>query len=162
MVGCTAAAAGVVVAGGLFLGTAAANGTAILTPAGVSANATGTPNPVPSPVYKVNANGLTYGSAAISDKPEDEPQLIAAVATNGVTGCVKRSELEAADGTTAQKSFKSPADAVSWQETQGQASKTVPVYAEDGTTVIGQFKITGVAEEKQEEAAVAAADSIIK
>ncbi|WP_298867416.1 hypothetical protein [Microbacterium sp.] len=93
--------------------------------------------------YSTNANGQTYGSAGQATSPGEEPELISVIAQNGVEGFVRKSELEAADGTTAMESFTSPEDAVRWQENEGASDRTIPVYAVDGTTVVGDFLIIG-------------------
>ncbi|HEY5224913.1 MAG TPA: peptidase M56 family protein [Microbacteriaceae bacterium] len=87
--------------------------------------------------WKVNAGGQTYGI----QNGNGTPDLITAQATNGREGYVKKTELEAADGTTASESFTSPADAVQWQETHAGKTVSIPVYTSDGTTVIGSFVV---------------------
>ncbi len=95
----------------------------------------------PAPSYAVNAHGETFGSAADASNREQEPDLIRAYATNGRLGYVRRTELEVADGTTAALSFTSPEQALAWQQERGGRSFPVPVYAEDGTTVVGEFLV---------------------
>lgn len=126
------------VAGGAF----AAGAPALFSPAGLSP-AEGIPDqPKPEPSYAVNANGETFGSLADATSPETEPDLIQAVANNGQYGYVKKAELDAANGTTAAESFRSPADALAWQEQAiARGDQLIPVYAEDGVTVIGDFMI---------------------
>ena len=46
----------------------------------------------------INADGLTYGSAAEAKTPEEEPDLIAVEATNGKIGYVFKTDLEYAEG----------------------------------------------------------------
>ncbi|GAA4626336.1 hypothetical protein [Cellulomonas oligotrophica] len=98
---------------------------------------------IPAPEYQENALGQTYGSAAIAQAPELEPDLISAVATNGKVGYVLKTDLDEANGTTAAESFTSPADALRWQETEGTKDHTIAVYDVDGTTQIGEFVVTG-------------------
>jgi len=50
-------------------------------------------------------------------------------------------EPQDADGTTAQKSFTSPEDALKWQDANAGRTHTIPVYESNGTTVIGEFQI---------------------
>jgi hypothetical protein len=88
--------------------------------------------------WGVNADGDTYGV----QNENGLPDLIAVAATNGrEDGYVKRADLEAADGTAAAKHFKSPEDALRWQEENERKSLGVPVYKEDGKTVIGTFVV---------------------
>lgn len=90
--------------------------------------------------WGVNANGETYGV----QNENGMPDLIAVVATNGRDdGYVKRFDLEAADGMAAAKHFKTPEDAPRWQEGNQGKSVSIPVYEEDGKTVIGTFVVGG-------------------
>lgn len=86
-----------------------------------------------------NATGDTYGV----ENENGAPDLIAVQATNGTFGYVHRDDLEDADGTTASKSFRSPADALAWQAEYGGRITYIPVYESDGTTVIGEFQVGG-------------------
>jgi hypothetical protein len=99
--------------------------------------------------YPANANGQTYGSAApapgVPPGPVHEPDLISAIGTalngNGrVTGYVLRSQLDADTGAD----VTTPAQAVAWTEAHTGSKATavsIPLYAQDGTTVIGTFTI---------------------
>lgn len=60
------------------------------------------------------------------------PGLIAVIATNGTRGYVYRTELEDADGTAAMKTFKSPEEALAWQEARRGKTFSVPVYDSTG------------------------------
>lgn len=86
-----------------------------------------------------NADGETFGSIVGGESPD----LVAVVATNGREGYVRRAELEEVDGTTAARSFRSPADALAWQRERAGKSTTIAVYASDGRTVLGDFVIGG-------------------
>ena len=77
---------------------------------------------------KMNQSGETYGSALFS--PE-EPDLVAAVATNGLEGYVRRADLEGPVPA-------SPEEALASQE---DLPPSIPVYKEDGETTIGEFMI---------------------
>jgi hypothetical protein len=68
--------------------------------------------------------------------------MVAVIATNGSRGYVYRTELEDADGTAAIKTFKSPADALAWQEARLGKDFAVPVYDVTGKTVVGEFVIS--------------------
>lgn len=132
------AALGVLVAG-IGGGVAIAQVPVLLAPAGLgSADA----QPAPIPTYATNARGLTYGSAADAISPDAEPDLIRAEATNGRLGYVRKTELDAVDGTAAMAGFSSPEDALAWQADNAGREFTVAVYLEDGTTVIGEFVVT--------------------
>ena len=87
--------------------------------------------------WPTNARGQTYGSAALATCPEDEPDLILVLATNGKVGYVSRVEAQAVDGS----SIKTPEEALAWQATEGQKAHALPVYDVDGTTVVGEFVI---------------------
>ena len=77
---------------------------------------------------KMNQSGETYGSALFS--PE-EPDLVAAVATNGLEGYVRRADLEGPVPA-------SPEEALASQE---DLPTSIPVYKEDGETIIGMFAL---------------------
>ena len=135
------------VAVGLFVvgavgGAAVAVGPMLFAPAGLSADGA---VPAPAPEYPKNDTGLTYGSAADAISPETEPDLILVQATNGEVGYAFKKDLDRVDGTDAIESFKSPEDALAWQEQQARltdADRTVPVYKLDGATQIGEFIVS--------------------
>lgn len=89
--------------------------------------------------WAVNSHGKSYGV----ENANGAPDLVAAVATNGIDGYVLKTDLNDADGTTAAKNFKSPQDAVAWQNARRGKTFKVPVYESDGTTVVGEFVIGG-------------------
>ena len=94
--------------------------------------------------YPTNAAGETYGSAAGVDASH-EPDLISAIGTglngNGpVTGYVLKSQLDANTGAD----VTTPAQAVAWTKAHTGPNATtvsIPLYAQDGTTVVGTFTI---------------------
>lgn len=156
-----AAAAGVLVVG-CGAGAFAAASPALLAPKGLSAASAGVKTtPMPDPQYKKNAAGQTYGSAADSNAPENEPDLIAVVTTNNLTtkqvsrmsvaaaaatdtgggqqGYVKKDELAEADGSN----VSNPEEAAKWMAGGAKEDHLVPVYASDGMTQIGTFVIYG-------------------
>lgn len=95
-----------------------------------------------APTYDVNEQGETFGSLADSVSPDTEPDLIQAEATNGRIGYVKKVDLDEANGTTASESFKSPEDAIAWQEERLlKGDVSIPVYESDGKTIIGEFVV---------------------
>jgi hypothetical protein len=81
-----------------------------------------------------------------ASSPEQEPDLIQVVATNGREGYVFKSQLDEASG--ANQEFDSPADAVAWQRSVENRKFALPVYTSDGITKIGEFVIDfGAAED---------------
>jgi hypothetical protein len=66
-----------------------------------------------------------------------EPDLIAVAATNGQDGYVLKSQLDAASGAD----ISTPAQAIAWDKDGAYVSHTIPVYEENGTTVIGSYTI---------------------
>ncbi|WP_106814226.1 hypothetical protein [Microbacterium timonense] len=72
-----------------------------------------------------------------------EPDLIAVISTDNQPGYVRRDDLNDADGTTAAESFKSPEDALRWQERNAGIVRYIPVYESDGETRIGMFQVGG-------------------
>jgi hypothetical protein len=89
--------------------------------------------------WAVNESGQSYG--VINE--HGVPDLIAVIATNGRQGYVNREDLEDANGTTAAKDFRTPEDALRWQEENEGAVHLIPVYEADGTTPVGEFRVGG-------------------
>jgi hypothetical protein len=96
--------------------------------------------PVAGPTYPTNAAGQTYGTDALADREEDFPDLIAAYATNGKVGYVRNDDL-------IEVPPASPAEAVARQKwldarfAPGDVVRVIPVFAKDGSTVVGEFEI---------------------
>lgn len=126
----------------------------LMAPEGVQAAAGVPSTPQPAPEYDSNSAGETYGSALTAISPESEPDLILAVATNGATGYLRKTELDIATGAVAAESFSSPGDALRWQSTVGVQDRTLNVYAKDGIAVVGRFVVAGAATQSK----LAAAD----
>lgn len=78
--------------------------------------------------YQVNENGETYG-VSIMQSEEDEPDLIAAIATNGTEGYVRSADFVDQIAATPEE----VGEIVIPEE------YTIPVYKSDGVTVIGEF-----------------------
>ncbi|WP_131685164.1 peptidase M56 family protein [Pseudarthrobacter sp. YALA5] len=93
--------------------------------------------------WALNADGNSYGM----QNENGAPDMISVVATNGTRGYVYRTELEEADGTAAIKTFRSPEEALAWQEARGNEAIAIPVYDVTGKTVIGEFVIGSGQEE---------------
>ncbi|MEZ0493273.1 hypothetical protein AB2L28_13615 [Kineococcus sp. TBRC 1896] len=82
--------------------------------------------------WALNAHGQTYG---VTKDDGSQPDLIAVVATTstGQQGYVRASDLNP------PLNFTSPQEAAQWSAAQPPV-RTLPVYASDGTTVIGSFQ----------------------
>jgi len=91
------------------------------------------PNFQCSSPYPTNASGQTYGCALGTNTP---PDLVRTYADNGEVGYVLASQLIAASGGNVQN----PQEALAWDAIANQ-SRVIPVYSENGTTVIGSFTI---------------------
>ncbi|MGM7775686.1 peptidase M56 family protein [Arthrobacter sp. KNU-44] len=87
--------------------------------------------------WGVNLGGNTFGA----ENQNGSPDLVAVMASNGQSGYAYKTDLDEADGTAAMKTFKSPEDALAWQEARRGKSFPVPVYESDGKTIIGEFVI---------------------
>lgn len=78
----------------------------------------------------VNTRGQRFGSADTDGTKGEDLDLVLAIATNAKVGYVKSSDLE-------RPLPKTPAAAV--KSNGGQ--RTIPVFAKDGTSTIGQFTV---------------------
>lgn len=81
----------------------------------------------------VNQNGEIYGSELFLEQVGIEPDLILAIGENDVVGYVRAADL---DGVAAT----SP-DSVAEYMSNVQAEREIPLYAEDGLTVLGTFAV---------------------
>lgn len=103
-------------------------------------------------IFSVNENGQTYGYFVPAETPEEQqmPQLIAAIGVDGTIGYVNLEDLE-------KDLPQNPQEAVEYMCKMEEASSIaaiddleyfsyVPLYAEDGTTAIGQFGIGHIEE----------------
>jgi hypothetical protein len=91
--------------------------------------------------FPTNANGQSFGTDVEAVTPDDIPDLVLVVATNGEKGYVNKAELQAATGAN----VSTPQEAVAWQREMDSAdwtSKFIPVYELDGMTRIGVFEIS--------------------
>lgn len=89
--------------------------------------------------WGVNQDGKSYGM----ENENGAPDLVAVIATNGTRGYVYRTDQEEANGTAAARTFRSPADALAWQEARGNRPVAIPVYDVNGKEVVGEFVIGG-------------------
>jgi len=93
------------------------------------------PQPATTAPYPVNENGMTYGSGAGVDGDDPGPDLVAARGTDGRCGFVRASDRE-------QDLPGDPAEAAAASTTGlDPAGGLVPLYAVDGVTVVGTFRI---------------------
>lgn len=128
-------------AGGFTAGAAFAGVLPLQAPAGLKAADGQNVEQMQKPNYPINAKGLTFGSAADAPSSDAEPDLIKVLATNGKEGYAYKSDLAAATGDTAMASFKSPEDAIKWQQAHQGKATAVKVYDVDGVSVIGEFVV---------------------
>lgn len=93
--------------------------------------------------YKVNANGETYGNSLQADILGYDADLVFATGENGVVGYVRAEDLE-------EPEPSNPEEAALMQQqrvTSGYSGRYIPVYKEDGETVIGRFLVSFAEEE---------------
>lgn len=88
---------------------------------------------VPVEEYKVNENGQTYGSDFYAETIDEMPDLVRVLGINGREGYVYKTQLEWVP--------ESLEEVLEYIHT-GADSKTIPVYLEDGITIIDSFVIT--------------------
>ena len=87
-----------------------------------------------APPYPVNENGLSYGSGAGVDEDDPGPDLVAAIGTNGRCGFVRASDRE-------EDIPGDPEEALAHLAELDPDGRDIPLYAQDGVTVIGSFHI---------------------
>jgi hypothetical protein len=85
-----------------------------------------------APPYPVNENGMSYGSGASIDADDPGPDLIAAIGTNGRCGFVRASDRD-------EEPPADPEEALAQMADLDPDGREVPLYAQDGVTVIGRF-----------------------
>jgi hypothetical protein len=85
--------------------------------------------------YNTNEHGQTFGSAMFAESYETEPDLISAMGENGVFGYVYKEDLYCPTPSTRE-------EALAMSQTRIK-TQTIPLYASDGRTVIGEFIIGG-------------------
>ena len=82
-------------------------------------------------IYPTNDAGLTYGPDVKENiDPECEPDLILVCNEDGTLGYIRAADIK--EGATSLE------EAINWKP----RSYTIPMYLEDGETVIGEFQIT--------------------
>jgi hypothetical protein len=92
------------------------------------------------PDWPVNEAGQTYGNSALA-APSDAPDLVTATATNGEQGYLLQTDIDSVTADALLNSGASFEAIQTWIDTVGSVDHTIPVYAEDGTTVLGEFLI---------------------
>lgn len=85
-----------------------------------------------SEIWPVNFNGQTYGRDY--RLMLEKPNLILAINDMGIIGYVKESDLSASD-------VDSLDDVIMHLQTTSSKQKSIPLYASDGTTIIGKFNL---------------------
>ncbi len=88
----------------------------------------------PEPSLQENENDQTYGSAYVAQATGNMPELVSAVATDGTLGYVYSEDLQFATPSNPEEALALNA--------QAATNPTIPVYAVDGTTIVGTFQFT--------------------
>jgi len=100
----------------------------------------------PAHVYEINENGQTYGSAMYAPSPDKEPDLILAEGVDGKEGYIYSSDLNADLPNNPEELLAYTAKMRKiWDNAPvGElvVARTIPLYAVDGKTVIGEFAVT--------------------
>lgn len=104
-------------------------------------NANGDPPPPPPPASTsgINARGQSYGPGGTVGNIEQLPDLIATRASNGKLGYITKSDF-LGPTLTLDQVRQLPQGTQDGQPSFDTGPRTVPVYAADGTTVIGEFQ----------------------
>lgn len=87
---------------------------------------------IPNKPYEVNEDGLTYGSDYYANSIESSPDLIQVIGKNGVEGYVYSKDMNLDLNTL---------EAVEEYINSGQSDLTIPVYANDGVTIVDTFEL---------------------
>lgn len=93
-------------------------------------------------VFPKNTNGQTYGSSANCNSLETEPDLVQAIGLDGTEGYVFSKDLNG-------EMPKTPEEALAKQKKLSPDGRLIPLYAVDGKTIIGEFKVGGNIGEKR-------------
>ena len=101
-----------------------------------------------STTYEVNENGITYGrdNPLASAENQEQPQLIAAIGTNGEEGYVYAIDLEGEQPNSPEEALIYMKELNTSVEEAKEAGykylRYIPLYESDGVTVIGEFGIS--------------------
>ena len=93
------------------------------------------------PESGTNAQGQTYGSGLTAASDAELPDLVAAYGTGGEEGYVKSSAISASASTVEEVTAQSKAPAAEGTEVFVSGPDPTPLYAQDGTTVVGTFDL---------------------
>ena len=85
--------------------------------------------------YQTNPSGETYGTLEDMDMMGELPDLILAQGPDGTQGYIRASDWT---GDLAQ----TPEEAVAQMKTRSAELQSIPLYAADGETVVGEFTFT--------------------
>lgn len=88
--------------------------------------------------YQLNRNNETYGSGLFASSDQSLPDLMLAVGDSGITGYVRTSDLQKEDDSLSDVLAETAA------RTADVSSYTIPVYKEDGITIIDSYTVGGV------------------
>lgn len=88
----------------------------------------------PAPQLEENADGLTLGSAYVAEVTGNMPDLVSVITTDGQLGYAYAQDLQFDTPANPQEALALNAEAAS--------NPSIPVYAQDGTTIIGTFQFT--------------------
>ncbi|MDF2938676.1 MAG: hypothetical protein K0Q90_4049 [Paenibacillaceae bacterium] len=83
-----------------------------------------------------NNDGKAYGSLSDAKSFEDAPDLISAQGIDGTGGYIKFTD-------AFEEAPRNPEEAIERQKNRIPGSRLIPLYDQDGVTVIGQFRATG-------------------
>lgn len=88
----------------------------------------------PEKIYSKNKDGQTYGSALYAVSPQAEPDLIIVKNVDGVVGYVYKNVLNGPEP-------RNPEEAIEMQNSSKGLPRSIPIYASDGKTVLGNFEL---------------------
>ncbi len=91
----------------------------------------------PAPQYPQNASGETFGSLLYATSSETAPDLVKAIGVDGTEGYVRASDLIGELPDTVEEALAQEAKLADMTD-----GWTIPLYKEDGKTVIGEYEIS--------------------
>lgn len=91
-------------------------------------------SPAPAPVFPRNESGQTYGSDLGATSRDTVPDLIKAIGVDGTQGYLRSEDVY-------EVPPKTPEEALARQRNREGSIRQIPLYAVDGKTVVGVFKI---------------------
>jgi len=90
------------------------------------------------PIFPVNQNGETYGPMGFVKTPGKEPDLVSAIGEDGIEGYLKKEDMFG-------EQPNNPEEAMAYMERlekeKAKGHKFIPLYASDGKTILGKFKV---------------------